>query len=302
MPIHLEPLTRRRFLTNSIVLGSGMLLDPRLLAAAADRAHCLVLLADTHIAANRAEIGRGVNMADNLRKVAAEISTLPEPSAGVLIDGDCAYNTGEAGDYATLTELLRPIRQAGLPIHLTLGNHDQREHFWTAVKGAKTAKRPVADKHVALIRTPRANWFLLDSLESTNVTPGMLGDAQCDWLAKTLDANADKPAIIFAHHNPQKSDAPAGLKDTGKFFEVIEPRKQVKAYIFGHTHNWNVTKTDSGIHLINLPPVAYVFEAGKPTGWVQARLQTHGLRLELHCLDRTHKDHGQVLDLKWREN
>jgi len=132
------------------------------------------------------------------------------------------------------------------------------------------------------------------------VTPGLLGDAQRAWLAKTLDANADKPAILFAHHNPQKGDAPSGLKDTDKLFEIIEPRKQVKAYIFGHTHDWNARKTDSGIHLINLPPVAYIFEKGKPNGWVQATVQPESLRLELRCLDRTHKDHGQVLDLKWR--
>ena len=28
---------------------------------------------------------------------------------------------------------------------------------------------------------------------------------------------------------------------------------------------------DSGIHLINLPPTAYVFEEGKPSGWVRAQ-------------------------------
>lgn len=218
----------------------------------------------------------------------------------MLINGDCAYLTGEQADYATLTELLQPIRQSGFAIHLTLGNHDERNHFWEALAGAKAGMHAVADKHVAILRTPRANWFLLDSLEATNVTPGLLGDAQCDWLAKTLDANADRPAILFAHHNPQKGDAPAGLKDTRKFLDVIEPRNQVKAYLFGHTHNWNIGKTESGIHLINLPPVAYVFEKGKPNGWVHATVQRDSLRLEMHCLDRTHKDHGVVLDLKWR--
>jgi len=302
MPIHLPPISRRRFLAGSAAAGVSFIFGQKLFAAQPTDPHSWVLLADTHIAADRDQIGRGVNMADNFKTVAQEFIALPKRPAGVLIDGDCAYNTGEQGDYATLTELLQPVRQAELPVHLTLGNHDERDHFWGALTEAKAAKRPVADKHVGIVRTPRVNWFLLDSLETTNVTPGLLGDAQRDWLAKTLDANADKPAIVFAHHNPKKDDAPAGLKDTEKFFAIIEPRKQVKAYIFGHTHNWNVTKTESGIHLINLPPVAYIFEKGKPNGWVHATLHPDSLRLEMHCLDRTHKDHGQVLDLKWRKS
>jgi 3',5'-cyclic-AMP phosphodiesterase len=300
MPIQLPPISRRRFLAGSAVAGVSLIFDHKLFAAQPTDPHSRVLLADTHIAADRNQIGRGVNMTDNFKTVAQEFIALPKRPAGVLINGDCAYNTGEQGDYVTLTELLQPIRQAGPPIHLTLGNHDERNHFWDALTKAKAANRPIADKHVAILRTQRANWLLLDSLETTNVTPGLLGDAQRDWLAKTLDANADKPAIVFAHHNPQKDNAPAGLKDTEKFFEVIEPRKQVKAYIFGHTHNWNIEKTAGGVHLINLPPVAYVFEKGKPNGWVYATVQPDSLRLEMHCLDRTHKTHGQVLDLKWR--
>jgi hypothetical protein len=43
-----------------------------------------------------------------------------------------------------------------------------------------------------------------------------------------------------------------------------------------------------------------VFEEGRPSGWVHATVREDGARLELRCLDRTHKDHGQVADLAWR--
>jgi hypothetical protein len=81
---------------------------------------------------------------------------------------------------------------------------------------------------------------------------------------------------------------------------VLRPRKQVKAYLFGHTHVWQHEQDESGIHLVNLPPVAYVFKEGEPSGWTQATMKRDGLKLQLQCLDRKHKDHGQVLDLKWR--
>src|SRR5207247_10872952 len=64
--------------------------------------------------------------------VSKELLGLPKRPAGVFLTGDCAYSQGESGDYAVLSDLLDPIREAQMPVHLALGNHDQREHFWTA--------------------------------------------------------------------------------------------------------------------------------------------------------------------------
>jgi len=263
--------------------------------------NCWALFSDIHIAEDQTKAARGINMTNNLKGVSREVLELPARPARLLISGDCAFNSGEEGDYATLTELLRPLREAGLPIDLTVGNHDNRAHFWNALTDTKAAQRPLADRNVAVIKTPLANWFVLDSLEKTLQTPGFLGDSQLAWLAQQLDADARKPAIVVAHHNTTLlGPAKLALKDTDKLVEILRPRKQVKAYIFGHTHVWQYKQDKSGIHLINLPPVAYVFKEGEPSGWVQATVQPEGARLQLHCLDRKHKDHGQVLDLKWR--
>jgi len=120
-----------------------------------------------------------------------------------------------------------------------------------------------------------------------------------DWLAGALDANSGKPALVLIHHNPGISGN-IGLIDSAALFEIIRPRKQVKAYIFGHTHAWKVWPDKSGIHLINLPPVAYVFLPGEPAGWVHATLEDKGIRLELRCVDPAHKSHGHVAQLQWR--
>ena len=58
-----------------------------------------------------------------------------------------------------------PLRADGLTVNLALGNHDQRENFWAALESQKTARRPVADKQVALVKSKQVNWFMLDSLE-----------------------------------------------------------------------------------------------------------------------------------------
>ncbi|EEF61903.1 hypothetical protein [Pedosphaera parvula] len=37
----------------------------------------------------------------------------------------------------------------------------------------------------------------------------------------------------------------------------------------------------SAVPLVNLPPTAQVFAAGKPNGWMRAQLQDNGMKLEL---------------------
>jgi len=301
MPIHLPSISRREFLKRSLMAGAGLALGPSLLAAARRvDANSWALLADIHIAADATKAVRGITMSRHLQIVSDELLALPKRPAAVFVVGDCAFNSGEKEDYATLTGLLDPLRGGQLPLHLALGNHDQRENFWEALKEKKAAKRPVADRQVMLISTPTMNWFVLDSLEKTLQTPGLLGQAQFDWLAKSLDANRTKPAIVMIHHNPGTEGNIGGLKDTEALYEVIRPRKQVKAYIFGHTHKWKIWEDPSGIHLVNLPPVDYIFQAGDPAGWVQATTRRDGLRMELRCIDTAHKNHGQVVDLKWR--
>ena len=103
----------------------------------------------------------------------------------------------------------------------------------------------------------------------------------------------------MVHHNCGM-EGNLGLRDSVAFFEVIRPRRQVKAYVFGHTHFWKVEQEASGIHLVNLPPVGYVFQSGKPSGWVKATIAAEGMKLELRCVDTSHRDHGQTISLAWR--
>jgi hypothetical protein len=301
MPIHLGPISRRQFLRRTLAAGAGAVLAPNLLADAkpVDQ-NFWALLSDTHLAEDRSRVERGVNMVRHFEIVSRELVGLEQRPVGVLINGDCAFNSGESGDYSCLRNLLDPLRAAQMPLHLALGNHDNRERFWNAFQEEKRARRPLTERQVALLSTPLANWFILDSLEKTLSTPGLLGQEQLDWLARTLDANPDKPALVMVHHNPGIDGGNIGLKDTMALLGVLRPRRQVKVYFFGHTHNWRIEQDASGLHLVNLPPVAYVFQQGLPSGWVRADLKNDGMRLELRCVDPTHKNHGQVVNLRWR--
>ncbi len=305
MPVHALPLSRRSFLTGTVAgTASLAMLQPTWAADSANNPNFLALLSDTHIPNTPDVTARDTNMTRNLKQVVRELVALKSKPAGVIINGDCAYLKGLAEDYANLANCVAPIVESGLPLHLTMGNHDDRSPLYAALAGQKPERPLVDSKHVSVLETPHANLFLLDTLTEVNVVTGKLGSAQRQWLAQALDAHADKPAIIVAHHNPQFAP-PAegarwtGMQDTAEFFDLITSRQQVKAYIFGHSHNWSVTKSGD-LHLINLPPVAYVFGEGKPNGWVQAELHTDGVSLQLHTISAAHPQNGEQVHLAWR--
>jgi 3',5'-cyclic AMP phosphodiesterase CpdA len=238
-------------------------------------------------------------MADNLAACGRELVEWPVKPAAVIVNGDLALNSGTPEDYETFGKLIDPAR-ALAPIHLSLGNHDNRVNFWQAFPSDAARMTAVPNKQVTVFSCERANWFLLDSLDVTSHTPGKLGTAQLDWLGRELDARKDKPALVVCHH-PMDVTGLMGLKDTVALDELLMQHQQVKAFIFGHTHNWNIEQHPSGVHLINLPQTAYPFQPGRPSGWVRATLATDGAEFELRCLDPHHPEHAQVTKLKWRK-
>ena len=99
---------------------------------------------------------------------------------------------------------------------------------------------------------------------------------------------------------PPEGKKPSGLLDTAELFRVLAPRRQVKALIFGHTHDWGVKEHPSGIQLVNLPPTSYVFTSGRPSGWVKATLRADGAKLQLRCPDPKDAKWNTDVELNWR--
>ncbi len=300
MPIVVPPLNRRRFLGGLFAAGAAAAVA----RCAADEpgidSSRVAFLADTHIWGERTQAHRNVVPTAAFAEAIGQITALRPLPAWALLAGDCAFIEGKPGDYQAVTDEIKPLAAAGVGAAIALGNHDHRENFWNRSAEAKPQSLAVADRNAIVLETPKANFFILDSLDKTNVTPGRLDQPQLEWLAKELDARKDKPAILVAHHDPQIGlPKITGLLDTQAFYDVIVPRKQVKAYVFGHTHRWNVRQHE-GIHLVNLPPTAWVFDNAQPRGWVDARLSDGGISLRLNTLDGRHEKHNQKLDLEYR--
>jgi 3',5'-cyclic-AMP phosphodiesterase len=283
-------LTRRSFLA---LLVAGCSQIARRPIQTEPREDVWALISDTHISSSPDQLVRGSNMAANLTRVVEDVVSVGPDH--VLFNGDLARALGERADYAAFQGLISPLREQGMPIRMTIGNHDDRSRLVAAF--SVTADGGVPDKVVSVASIGGTDWFFLDSLEQTNAIRGSLGSEQRAWLARELASNT-APAIICVHHDPEASLV--GLKDAGELQGIILPCRRVKAVIFGHTHVFRVWQKD-GLHFVNLPATGYrFFSPDVPLGWVRARVGGGGMRLEFRGVDPGERGHGMIHDLPWR--
>ena len=150
MPITLPPINRRNFIKGWLALGSSIITHSDSLALRSDLSlgmdpNRVALLADTHISDDpkrsypgtkwpgspvKEEEHEWVNMADSLAQSAREVIGLNPRPAKLIINGDCAMSRGTEAEYKELLRLLEPIRAAGITVHITIGNHDNRDKLW----------------------------------------------------------------------------------------------------------------------------------------------------------------------------
>ena len=301
MPVQFCSASRRQFLS-TLGIGAVAVFGPPV-AGVDLEADLIYLLNDTHIGEKHPPQSP---VPSHLREVVDELVARPRPPAAVLINGDLALRDGQSGDYRHLAKLLRPLREALLNVHLTLGNHDDRDVFYDVLKDERPTNPPVASRHISVVRTRHANFFLLDSLIKPMVTQGELGAAQLRWLAAALDQQADRPAIIVTHHNPRLGGDPVhfpgGLIDSEPLWDLLESRRHVKAYVHGHIHHWSHAR-HRGIHIINTPATSYVGNKElSTTGWTTARLRPDGVTLTIHTNDKTHRWNGERAEFTWRSD
>jgi len=288
-------LSRREFLGGTAAAGLSILMQDSRSRAQANGPTTWALLADTHISSDLGETVRGANMADNLKEVVRQV--LACSADRILFNGDMAFKMGLPTDYEAFLKIIEPLQKRKTPVYFTLGNHDHREHFAATI--GRSGRSALKSKWVSAFVDSGVRWVFLDSLHRVNRFSGRLGVQQLEWLEQLLDGQKDVPTIVCLHHDPKKTIT--GLRDTDPFLDLLKPRKQVKAVMFGHTHvyrRWSV----AGLHLVNLPAVGYPFNPFEPLGWIQARIQPGSLELKLWTLKENQTQKHRMDVLKWRRN
>ena len=289
-----EPIGRKTFFK-----ASGMLTATALMSRAfganqkTDESNQtrIALLSDTHIPADVNEVYRGFRPAENLRVVVEQVAESAPTAA--LINGDAARLAGSEADYHELKSLLQPLAHK-TPIHIGLGNHDDRRNFFKIFPAKK--KSTVNGKHVSVFDAAGTRFIILDSLLYVNKTAGLLGKATRSWLKTYLDQASRKPTLFFVHHT--LGDEDSHLLDFDRFFEIVRPHRHVKAIFYGHSHRYHVDQKDH-IYLINQPALGYNFNDNEPVGWLDATFSPQGVHLTLRAIAGNKKGNDETKVIAW---
>jgi 3',5'-cyclic-AMP phosphodiesterase len=175
----------------------------------------------------------GGRPAEGLRAALARAAGLdPRPDA-VVVTGDLTDH-GRPDEYEALREV---IGEVPIPVHLALGNHDDREAMLDAFAGGPLLNSSM-DAHYA-VEYPEATVVVLDSYLPGSPA-GRLGAAQLDWLADVLARRPDAPALLGLHHPP----VPVGielldgmrLQDGDALLELVRANPRVVRVMAGHVH------------------------------------------------------------------
>jgi 3',5'-cyclic-AMP phosphodiesterase len=293
MPVQLMPEYSRRAFLKATVLGAAVFVAGDALARDGDSGLHLALMSDTHIPADRLPGARGYDACRQLScAVPGVVASRPD---GLIVTGDLARHEGEVADYEVFLELIEPIRDE-MPAFLALGNHDNRDNFYTAVTELKGAVQPVDEKHVSVIEHKHLRIVLLDSLLYVRRRGGLLGKAQREWLSAYLAAHVDRPVVLMLHHT--LGDGDNDLLDTEYFFGLLAPHPQVKAIFHGHSHEWRRYERQ-GIPIINLPTTAHIRSPEQPIGWVDAVFRKDGMDLTLRAFGGNRKEDGKTVAYTW---
>lgn len=285
-------LGRREFLSASL---GGMLAGAtRSLRAQQGGRARWALLSDTHIPTDAANEYRGFRPYENLMKLAPVVAE--SGVAGAVINGDLARLEGLPSDYVNFKRLLQPMAKK-MPIAMALGNHDHRENFAAAFAEHPGEEQSIRNKHILVTQAGPAKLILLDSLLYPNLTPGLLGKDQRVWLEQYLPGAGPGPVLVFVHHTP--GDRDSDLLDTDRLLSILSAAKNVKALIYGHSHQYAYDQV-KGLHLINLPAVGYNFDNSQPVGWVQAEIGADGADFRLHAMAGNRSGDGGIRSLAWR--
>ncbi len=310
-------ISRRKFLASTSTLTSGLFLGAPYLLSDKGRISTesdpdyFVLIADTHIDENPHRLRNGSNMFFNLEIAVKRIlnNDMFGKPAGVLILGDIANTHGLMGEYGLTWSLLRHLQDAGIPVYCAMGNHDNRGNFNQVFPDQESLIR---NMYVQIMDAPNAYHIVLDTLARVDeyITGGELGQVQRNWLDQILEKYTDKPVILHGHHYPWHNVQDGnirGLKDYKELIEITNSHRQVKAYVFGHSHRFDINpyhRVDAdvkGLNLLNVPTLAG-HSGSQPVGYLHAFFYHDKMELQVECIDTTEQWHGLRETLSYRSD
>lgn len=223
----------------------------------------LALLSDSHYTVN----GTWEDTADNIKKVLmgqeereSEISSSAD-SASI----DSIVHLGDFTDGMTtkkvtsfyVERMMDDLCQNGLPVYVTLGNHDSNYFRGNKQRFTKEEQKEVfglvREYYYRDFADQKIRCLFLSSYDTDTPVRYGFSDEEVQWIKETLDATpAGYKVLIFSHEAPLDIlDYWARIIRNGKkLMQVLEEYNarddaQILAYIHGHTHAEQVYRGSS---------------------------------------------------------
>ncbi len=188
-------------------------------------------LTDTHLVA-RGENLYELNPALRIRAAIDSINSEHPDAAFVMITGDLAH-WGEPMAYLALKEELQRLV---VPVHLLIGNHDDRVAFRQSFPETAT----LGDAYIQYAFAAGGyRHIALDSNEP-GVPWGVFCSERAHWLDEQL-AGYPAPAFLYIHHPPFPVGIASmdriGLRKADELRQVVmRHRSKIRHIFFGHLH------------------------------------------------------------------
>ena len=190
----------------------------------------IIVMSDLHLVPE-GELSMTLDTAGRLEIAVDAINARYADADFCVLAGDLA-DLGQAEAYRRLQAILSKLT---VPVHITLGNHDDRPTFLAVFGDEYAGETGHVDK---VIDVKGYRVILLDSSEPGRVD-GVLEPGQIDWLRRKLVEAGDRPVIVILHHNANalhiNSDTIRILED-GPFLDALQTHPDIRQVIAGHVH------------------------------------------------------------------
>ena len=233
-------LSRRSFVKSAFALGAlpvAGCLSAKETAGVAVDPNLSVFLSDIHVSGKNVK-GQPTYQNPLFAKVVDQVLAMNPRPKRTLIFGDVALWNGRSEDYAESAPMIQRLKDVGIEVYLTTGNHDHREPLFRFHPRQKEIT-PVPGRVVSVVDVGTADFVLLDTLKenpkgegSGNAVDGGLDEAQADWLLAYAKA-AKRPFFCGAHH-PSRELTVKGKKR----LQHLETNPMFAGYVHGHNHRW----------------------------------------------------------------
>ena len=192
----------------------------------------IIQISDTHIVPPGQGLW-GFDPRANLEACVADINGRHGDAELCIVTGDLT-NRGEPEAYAELREILAELR---VPLHLMIGNHDDRANF---IEAFPEVPRDPGGFVQRAIDCAAGRLLLLDSHDEPTKASGAYCATRAAWLKAELEAAGDRPVYLFLHHPPFEIGLPfmdrIRLLDPSALIPLLSERPNVKHLFLGHVH------------------------------------------------------------------